>query len=358
MPATERPLAGGPRAGGPRRVALLLPGQGAQYPRMAAGLYTSEPVFAAAMDEVFHALGPAGPGLRTQWLTGDEPLDDAARAQPLLFAVDYALGRLVSSWGAGPDALLGHSVGEMAAAALAGVFTVRDAALLVLDRVSRVAAAPAGGMLAVAAGVAQVEPHLGRDVAVGAVNAPRHTVLAGPRGPLADVAARLEAAGLNSLPVPSDTAFHSPVLAPALAGARAAVARTVRRPPAVTMYSGCTAAVLRPEEALDPGFWARQPMEPVLFWAALDALLSDGPYLLVEAGPGRGLAGIARRHPAVRRGHSAVVALLPGGPGDDEADRESLRQAAELLCAEGLSASRTDPEAAAGPGTAVRAGGS
>ncbi|MCX5199464.1 acyltransferase domain-containing protein [Streptomyces sp. NBC_00249] len=339
-------------------MALLLPGQGAQYPRMAAGLYTCEPVFTAAMDEVFHAFGPAGPGLRGRWLDGAGPLDDAALAQPLLFAVDYALGRLVSSWGAGPAALLGHSVGEMAAAALAGVFSVRDAALLVLDRVSRVGAAPPGGMLAVAASVAQVEPYLGRDVVVGAVNAPRHVVLAGPRGPLGEVADRLAAAGLNSLPVPSDTAFHSPVLGPALAGAGAVVARTVRRPPAVTVYSGSTAAVLRPEEALDTGFWARQPMEPVLFWAALDALLSDGPYLLVEAGPGRGLAGIARRHPAVRRGHSAVCALLPALPGDDTAERTSLRQAAEVLRAEGLPVPRTAVEAALRPGAADSSEGS
>lgn len=341
---------------GVRRVALLLPGQGAQYRRMAAGLYESEPVFAEAMDEVFAALGPAGRGLRADWLA-ERPRrswDDAALAQPLLFAVDQALGRLVLSWGVQPAALLGHSVGEMAAAALAGVFSVRDAARLVLDRTARVARAPAGGMLAVAASAAQVEPFLGPDVAVGAVNAPRHTVLAGPRRALDEAAARLDAAGLTGRPVASDTAFHSPVLAPFLEGARAEVAAVPRRPPGITVYSGRTAAPLRPAQAVDPGFWAGQPMAPVLFWPALDALLSNGPYVLVEAGPGRTLSGIARRHPAVRHGGSTVVPLLPGRPGDAAADRASLGAAAEALRAAGVCPSPPGP-GAAGPGVAAGA---
>ncbi|MEU8779230.1 acyltransferase domain-containing protein [Streptomyces sp. NPDC048606] len=360
MPGTEAPdgalpgalvRAGVPdRAGAPVRVALLLPGQGAQYRRMAVGLYDAEPVFAAAMDEVFEAFGPAGPGLRAAWTDDGAPTETAAWAQPLLFAVDYALGRLVAGWGVAPSALLGHSVGEMAAAALAGVFSVGDAARLVLDRVERVAAAPAGGMLAVAAGVAEVGPYLEPEVVVGAVNAPRHTVLAGPREALGRVAERLEAAGLVTLPVPSDTAFHSPVLAPALAGSRAVFARVAPLPAAVPLYSGVTAAVLAPHEAVDPGFWADQPVRPVLFRAALDALLSDGPYLLVEAGPGGGLAGIARRHPAVRRAGGAVVPLLPSRPGGDAADRTALARAAEVLRSRGLPVPPS--------GAAVRAGGS
>ncbi|MEV0219865.1 acyltransferase domain-containing protein [Streptomyces sp. NPDC050704] len=322
----------------PRRVALLLPGQGAQYRRMGAGLYASEPVFTGAMDEVFSAMGRAGPALRADWLAErpSVPVDSAAWAQPLLFAVDYALGRLVMSWGVRPAALLGHSVGEMAAAVLAGVFRLRDATGLVLDRVSRVATAPPGGMIAVAAAPAEVEPFLTGDVVIGAVNAPRHTVLAGPGGLLAETARKLDAQGLTSRPVPSHTAFHSPVLAPCLAGAGERVAATARRPPLITVYSGYTAAPLRSVEALDPDFWARQPMAPVLFWPALDALLSSGEHLLVEAGPGRGLGGIARRHPAVRRGASSVVTLLPARPGDDEQDRLALRAAAEALRVEGF----------------------
>ncbi|WP_285498839.1 acyltransferase domain-containing protein [Actinokineospora sp. NBRC 105648] len=321
-----------------RRVALLLPGQGSQYRRMAAGLYDSEPVFTAAMDEVFTALGKAGRELRADWLDvrPHRSLDDAVRSQPLLFAVDHALGRLVLDQGVEPAALLGHSVGEMAAAALAGVFSAGDAAGLVLDRVRRLASAPAGGMLAVAASAAQVEPFLGAGVVVGAVNAPRHTVLAGPRPALDAVAGRLTAAGFASRPVASDTAFHSPVLAPWLAGAPAQVASVARTPPSRTIYSGRTAAPLSADQAVDPGFWAAHPVTPVLFWPALDALLSTGDYLLVETGPGRTLTGIARRHPTVRRGASAVLPLLSGGPVAEEADRASWHAAVAELRASGV----------------------
>lgn len=177
---------GAPAARAPRPVALLLPGQGSQYRRMAAGLYAAEPVFAEAVDEVLGAMGAEGARMHADWLAErpELPVDHVLRAQPLLFAVDYALGRLVTSWGIRPVALLGHSIGEMAAATLAGVFTVRDAARVVLDRVTRLTAAPPGGMLAVAESAASLEPFLGDGVVVGAVNAPRQTVLGGPEDAL------------------------------------------------------------------------------------------------------------------------------------------------------------------------------
>jgi [acyl-carrier-protein] S-malonyltransferase len=291
------------------QVALLLPGQGAQYKRMAAE-YLVEPVFAEAMDEVFEVFGPR---LRADWLAEEPsvPIDHAAWSQPLLFAVDYAMGRLVTSWGVQPAAVLGHSVGEMAAAVLAGVFRVEDAASLVLDRVARVVKTPPGGMIAVAATVDELSPYLHDGVVIGAVNAPKHVVLAGPQEALADVAAKLRVDGLISREVPSLTAFHSPLVATALEGAEQAFASVERRPPTITMYSGHADGPL--DDARDPAFWARQPGEPVYFWRALGALLANGPFVLVEAGPGQGLTGIARRHPAVRRKQSSV-ALLADGP--------------------------------------------
>jgi acyl transferase domain-containing protein len=313
-----------------RPVALLLPGQGSQYRRMGAGLYPDEPAFADAMDAVFSAMGRRGAGLRAGWLAEHPPVpvESAAWAQPLLFAVDYALGRLVQSWGVRPVALLGHSIGELAGAALAGVFTLADAAALVLDRVDRVATAPPGGMLAVAATPAQVEPYLCDGVVVGAVNAPRQTVLCGPAGPLGEVRAELLAAGLVGLPVPSTTGFHSPLLESTVDGAMRAYAAVPRRLPALTLFSGYTAAPVGRAEVLDPGFWARQPVDPVRFWDALSALLvSHGEVTLIECGPGTGLSSVARRHPAVRRGGSAAVALLPSRPGTPEEDRAALAAA-------------------------------
>jgi [acyl-carrier-protein] S-malonyltransferase len=316
----------------PRGVAFLLPGQGSQHAQMAAGLYRHEPAFTEAMDAVFAALGTDGDRLRADWLADRPavPLDEVTRSQPLLFAVDYALGRTVMSWGVRPDALLGHSVGELAAGALAGVFSVADAARVLWERVLLLAATPPGGMLAVAAAAAELTPFLTADVVIGAVNAPRQTLLAGPERPLAAAERALRASGLRYRRVGATAAFHSPAVA--LAAQAGAVLRAVTlRPPVLPVLSGYTAAWLSAAEATDPGFWAAQPAAPVRFGPALDALLAERDFLLVEAGPGQGLSSLARRHPAVLAGGSASIAMLPAGPGGEPADRAAAAAAAARL---------------------------
>ncbi|NNJ05124.1 acyltransferase domain-containing protein [Streptomyces sp. PKU-MA01144] len=333
------PAAAGKNTGAARPVALLLPGQGSQHQRMAAGLLDTEPVFAGAMDEALTALGdPGGPaghatGLREDWLgtPGTAVIDHVTRSQPLLFAVDYALARLVLSWGVRPVALLGHSIGEVAAAVLSGVFTLRDAAAMVHDRVTRLAQAPPGGMVAVAASRDEVAPFLTDGVAVGAVNALRQTVLAGLDTPLRAVTTALADAGFVLQHVPASTAFHSPALAAAMGGADERIAALPVGEPRIPVVSGYTARTLTPAEAKDPAFWSRQPVAPVHFWPALEALLAEGELVLVEAGPGQGLSQLARRHPAVRSGRSVVVPLLPARPGTGEQDVTAVRAAAETL---------------------------
>ncbi|MER5415580.1 acyltransferase domain-containing protein [Streptomyces virginiae] len=330
-----------------RAMVLLLPGQGAQHLRMAAGLYGAEPVFTAAMDEVFDTVEAYAQGegerLRADWLT-DRPavdLDCVTRSQPLLFAVDHALGRLVVSWGSRPDVLLGHSIGELAAAVLARIFTLRDATRLVLDRIRLLADGPTGGMLAVAASVREVEPFLAGDVVVGAVNAPRQTVLAGPDPALELTHKALTEHEFTCRRLPSLSPFHSPVLAPAVAGSERAIAALPVSPAALTLHSCYTARPLTAREAGDPGYWAAQPVAPVLFWPALDAVLTGRDAVLVEAGPGQTLAQLVRRHPAVRAGTSVVVPLLPARPGPPERDRDSVAAARESLAEHGIIGART-----------------
>ncbi|SCF39457.1 Malonyl CoA-acyl carrier protein transacylase [Micromonospora matsumotoense] len=303
-----------------RPIALLLPGQGAQHPGMAVELYGREPVFSAVMDEFFALMGGPGQRLRGNWLA-DRPavlFDDAATAQPLLFAVGYALGSALRAGGRQPVALLGHSVGELAAAALADVVDLPGAAAVMLARSAVMATAPSGGLLAVGATPAELAPYVGTDddpdsVVIGARNAPRQTVLAGPEPRLSAVEHELLAAGWPSRRVRARQPFHSPAVADQARAFSAVFETMPLGSPTVPIWSTRTGQVVDREQAGRPEFWAGQLAAPVLFWPALDALLAHGDYTLVEAGPGQGLSMLARRHPAVRAGRSTVVPLLPRG---------------------------------------------
>jgi [acyl-carrier-protein] S-malonyltransferase len=308
-------------------VVLLFPGQGAQHERMAAGLYEQEPTFTALMDECL-ACFDNGKALRADWLSPHPAVDmaDPGRAQPLLLSVDYALGRTVLNWGVRPAALLGHSVGETAAAVLAGVLSFEAAAELTQRRIHRARQTPPGGMVAVAAPAAELAGLLvGSDVAIGAINAPRQTVLAGLDGPLGEVTRRLHALGYTVRRLPSTAAFHSPAVRSVADPKDMADIRL--RPPELPLYSAYTSARLTDEEAMDPAFWATHPVAPVLFWPTLGVVLSDGPRTVVQAGPGQHLAAIARRHRAV----DAAWGMLPSAPGDPGNDVRTFRAVAAAL---------------------------
>lgn len=326
------------RADRPRPVALLFPGQGSQHSGMAAGLYRREPVFTAAVDAAFSYMGQEGPLIREDWLTTGEPripVDDVRRAQPLLFAIDYALGRLVLSWGVRPVALLGHSAGELVAATLAGVVSLPDAVAMVSARVREAVKIPPGGMLAVGASEEQVRPYLTDEVTVAAVNAAQQVMLAGSAAPLAAVEARLRADAFTVVTVPATSPFHSPAMAPAAELLEADYRRIPLAEPRLNLYSGYTGALMRAEEALSPRFWARQVTDTVFFRSALEELLAIEDVLLIEAGPRQTLTAFARRHRAVRLGASAAAPLLPARRGTGEADRQSVLTAAARLWTEG-----------------------
>lgn len=310
-----------------------MPGQGAQYPGMGTGLYQAVPAFTAMIDEVFDAMGAAGDELRSDWLAGNRALsiDHVRRSQPLLFAIDFALGRLLMSMGLRPSALLGHSIGELAAATLAGILDAKDALRVLRNRVDRLASAPAGGMVAVAASREEIAPYLRPGVEIGAVNAPRQTVIAGLDEALRITSERLREAGFTCVPVRSFTPFHSASLQPAVEEARQLIATVPMRPPEIALVSGYTGQHLTDGEAVDPVYWARQPVDPVLFWPALTTLLAGEPRLLIECGPGQGLTTLARRHRDVRAGRCEVMSLIGSRETGAEGEAAHFAAAAERL---------------------------
>ncbi|WP_320068801.1 type I polyketide synthase [Micromonospora sp. RTGN7] len=304
-----------------RPVVFVFPGQGSQHAGTARGLYGTDPTFTQVFDECLDALAAAGSDLRAAWQSGDDAaLEPTEVAQPLLFAVEYALARMWMSWGIKPRTLLGHSIGELVAAAVAGVFTPADAARLVVARGTAMAAMPPGDMLAVRLNADEVADLLPDGVVVAAVNGPGQTIVSGPPEAVGEALRRLTAAGVSARPVRTSHAFHSPSMAPAAETFAAAFAGIEARAPEIPLYSAATAAPLTAAEAADPAFWAGQLTAPVRFGDAADALLADGDVVLLEVGPERVLTSVLGAHPAVREGRHVVVPTLPRrgvAPADD-----------------------------------------
>ncbi|HEY5820454.1 MAG TPA: acyltransferase domain-containing protein [Propionibacteriaceae bacterium] len=317
-------------------LALMFPGQGSQHVGMGRGLYGWDPVFTESVEEVFTALGPLGAQVRDDWLgeaTWSVAVDDVRRAQPLIFAVDYALGRTVCQT-VRPAAVIGHSAGELVAAVVAGIFSVADGARLMQQRVEAAVEVPSGGMLAVAAGPDELAPFLVGDVVVAAVNASRQVMLAGSTLPLRRVQTSLATAGYTFRPVPATSPFHSPAMQPAADAVRESFAATVR-PATVPLYSAYTGSVLSATDAASGDFWARQLTDPVLFAPTLRLLLDDHPegVRLIEAGSSQVLTALAKRTSAVRRGPATAVGLLPAVPAGPEADRSTFLAALDEMAA-------------------------
>ncbi len=284
-------------------VAFVFSGQGAQYPGMAAEPYREEPVFRQAVDECCALLGPPlGEAVR-RWLVaeeGDGAEDDGAeagetwRAQPALFVCQYALARLWASWGIEPAAVLGHSVGEYAAACLAGVMPLAAALALVALRGRLMQALPPGAMLAVGLPEAELRPRLGGALELAAVNGPRQCVVSGPEPDVAALAAALAAAGLPARRLRTSHAFHSAMIDPMLGEFRRAVERVPLAAPRLP-YVSSLAGDWAGDEVAEPDYWVRQARRTVRFGAALDRLLDEPERVLLEVGPRQGLRQLARQ---------------------------------------------------------------
>ena len=303
-PDSERLLTG--LAERERPVAFLFPGQGTQYPVMAAWLYEAEPVFREEFDRCADLLRTHLDTPLQELVYPGEIEDPALRlertgsAQPALFAVEYALARLFwSEWGIAPWAMLGHSLGEYVAACLAGVFTLEDALALVCARGRLVERLPRGVMLGVTLSEEEVAAHVGPDIALAAVNAPSACTLSGPPQAMEALEERLGGMGVELRRLHTSHAFHSRMLEPALDAFEREVRKAKLARPALPYLSNLTGTWIRPEEATDPSYWVRHLRETVRFGDGVRTLLQADPRpLLLEIGPGRTLGSLAAKQEA------------------------------------------------------------
>lgn len=296
------------------KLCMMFPGQGAQYVDMGRELYQQEALFQEILDAGFaHAQQCAGLDLRALMFANAAnatPLLATAAAQPALFLLEYALAKLLQSWGCKPDAYLGHSVGEYVAACLAGVWSFEDALAIVIERGRLMQSLPSGAMLAVSLTTTQIAPYLHDKLSLAAVNSPQRLVVAGTEEDIQALMQQLQAQQIEHVLLHTSHAFHSWQQEAILAEFGAFLAKFSFSAPHTAFLSNLSGTWITPQQATSSSYWCQHLRGTVRFSDCLLTLCAEQAQVLLEVGPGTSLSTFARQHTSTPHSKTSI-ALLP-----------------------------------------------
>lgn len=285
-------------------VVFMFPGQGAQYVNMGLNLYRYEPIFHEQVDRCAGILSRyLGLDIREIIYPTEQKKEEAAAridqteiAQPAVFTISYALAQLWKEWGVKPRVLIGHSIGECAAACLAGVMSVEDAIRMLVERGKLMQKLPPGAMLAVSLPRDELMTHLGEGLCLAAVNSPSLCVVSGPPESVGALRVELRKQGVASQYLATSHAFHSEMMEPVVRSFSRVLHDMTFKAPRIPIVSTVMADWINPEEITEPSYWARNIRQTVLFSEAVQRIQQEVDGVFLEVGPGRTLSSFVRMH--------------------------------------------------------------
>ncbi|CAH8292853.1 amino acid adenylation domain-containing protein [Mariniflexile fucanivorans] len=302
----------------PANLAFLFPGQGAQYLQMGKALYEHETIFREAVDtcseilleafkfDIRRIIYPEHNTAETE-----ERLKDTQFTQPALFVVEYALSQLWMHWGIKPTLLCGHSVGEFVAAHLAGVFTLKDALILVGIRGKLVSNLPSGSMLSIRTTHENLTEFLPKELSIAAVNSDQLCVVSGENKAIEQFAKVLEDKNIYNKLLLTSHAFHSTMMDPILEAFEVEVRKVSLNVPRIPIISTVTGTYLRDAEATDPSYWTHHLRATVRFSDAMETALQLDDIVLLEVGPGSALTTLSKQKKRSQSASSISSLAIP-----------------------------------------------